>query len=283
MDTCFTATWSSFSFDPEVNRMKCPVVAIAALLTTPGMGYAQLLLRAGDSEIVQVAEVLPELARTTSVHFMDRSSCFGGDDVADFQLSDGSTLKLIIPCPLAWSVAALSEPALPFVIEVGQNGSEHTIEVVRKSALEKRLIELLEADLKDKKHSVKEAQIIAQLRDELETRRPSPEMKLALVWLLNIDQDPNAAPPEHKQFYDTWRNALIDERSSLIIGRTNPDSGQSLSSNPTPPFGAPLPFYLILLTLALIPLYVCLRRRAKPSESVTKPSHCDFPETKSLD
>ncbi len=201
------------------------VVAIAALVALSDVGQAQLLNQTGHGSVKQAAKVFPELAGKTTLQFRERSFYFtGGDEVAVFRLGDGDTLKLKFPTPLGWSLMALKEPAQPILIVVRRNDKEQISEIVRNSPLEKRLIELLQADLVDREHSPDDAQTITRLRDSLRSRKPSSEEKKGMEWLLRVYRDPSAAPPECREFLDAWRETLVSEPLHSAEPATNPDS-----------------------------------------------------------
>ena len=190
------------------------VVAIAALVAFSDVGQAQLLNRTGRGSVEQAAKILPELAGKTALHFKKHDFYFtSGDELAVFRIGDGRSLKLEFPTPLSWSLNALKEPAQPVVIVVRRNDKEQVLEIVRNSPLEKRLIELLQADLVDSKHSPEDAQTIARLRDTLRSRKPSPEEKECVDLLLRIYRDPSTAPTESKEFFEAWRKTLTSEQS----------------------------------------------------------------------
>jgi len=201
-------------FALKVDRMIRLVVAIAALAAFSDVGQAQLLNRTGRGSVEQAAKIVPELAGKTTLHFKEHGFNFsGGDESAVFRLGDGRTLRLEFPSSLSWSLNALKEPAQPVVIVVRRNDKEQVLEIVRNSPLEKRLIELLQADLVDSEHSPDDAQTIAQLRDRLRSRKPSPQEKKCVEFLLRIYRDPSTAPPESKEFFEAWRKTLTSEQS----------------------------------------------------------------------
>lgn len=106
-------------FIANVELMIRLIVAILVLLAIPGSVHAQLLTQTQHGRIEKAAAVPPEIAGKTTLHFIKRSFYLtGGDETVEFRGGDGSTVKLLFPAPLSWSLSALEESTQPVAIQL---------------------------------------------------------------------------------------------------------------------------------------------------------------------
>lgn len=160
-----------------------PTLTIIVFLSLQNIASAQLLSAIGErpqlpEKFERVANVSTDLAENATLTFVDLSGIFdGGSYAARFRRDNGRDLDIYFLHPGFWTTEAIKKKTQPIVVDLYQNEETAKLEVEPDSAFEKRLIELLNNELSNKKLSREQVKTLTRIRDCIRDRKPLPEIR----------------------------------------------------------------------------------------------------------
>jgi hypothetical protein len=159
------------------------MLTLVVLLSLPTIGLAHLASSGDERQLPgdfqRASKVPTELTDPATLTFVEFLVVFdGGSYGATFRRGDGRELVIFFLHPGYWSKQAIKDRAQPIIVQVDKAREDDVkFEVEPGSPFAKRLVELLNEDLRDKRHSRKEADTLARLRDSIQTRKPLAEIR----------------------------------------------------------------------------------------------------------
>ena len=160
-----------------------PTVTIMVLLVLQNIGSGQLLAPPEErlpGEIERAAEVPAELEGNRTLTFVESSVIFdGGSHGARFRWDNGNHMVIFFLHPGYWTKQAIKDKAQPIVVDLDADDGDEKVrlEVQPDSPFEKRLLELLNDDLANKKHSREQIKTLTRIRDCVRDRNVLPEIR----------------------------------------------------------------------------------------------------------
>lgn len=143
---------------------------------------AQLISPNGNPPLnlipVEIAsDIPPKLKGDASLAF-DRLDIYfdGGSRGAEFNREDGGKLMLFFPHPGYWTPTARKNRTQPVAVLTHRNDKQMLVEIKLDSPLNRRIVELIEADISAGKHSPDKLQTLNRVRDSVRTRIPLKEI-----------------------------------------------------------------------------------------------------------
>jgi hypothetical protein len=158
-------------------------LTLVVLCSLPTIGLAQLLTSTDErrlaGDVRRASKVPTELTDRATLTFVELGVIFdGGSYGATFRRGDGRELVIFFLHPGYWSKQAIKDRAQPIVVQLDTaREDEVRFEVEPSSPFERRLVELLNEDIGDKRHSRKDAKTLTRVRDTIQNRKPLAEIR----------------------------------------------------------------------------------------------------------
>ena len=156
------------------------VLLTIAIFTCPAV--AQLISPNGNPPLnrisTQVASVVPpKLQGNASLEFISLDIVFdGGSHGAEFRRHDGGKLMLFFPHSGYWTPAARQQRTQPVAVLTHRNGNQILVEIKPDSALNQRIVNLIDADISAGNHADEKIRTLTRIRDSIRKRTPLKEI-----------------------------------------------------------------------------------------------------------
>jgi hypothetical protein len=158
-------------------------LTLVVLFSLPTIGRAQLVSSTDErrlpGDFQRASKVPTELTDRATLTFVELGVILdGGSYGATFRRGNGRELVIFFLHPGYWSKQAIKDRAQPIAVQLDTAREDDArFEVEPGSPFEKRLVELLNEDLGDKRHGRKEAKTLTRVRDTIQNRKPLAEIR----------------------------------------------------------------------------------------------------------